>query len=260
MDVEWFTDPMCSWSWGMQPQLLELRAALQGRAEFRLRLVGMVNGPDLTDPLQPIHQPGQWAPQWWEMSRATGMPCDPAIWHHDPPTDSRLACLAVAAARLQSDRAGWAMLRRLREAVMLERRNIARTEVIGAVADALGAEGRLDAAVWREDLQGRAVRTAMRDDMAHAAYHGIRRFPSLLLRPSGSSRAMLIVGWRPWDVLVDALTELGLDIERTPSRLVDLADGMTDDERRMLDLAREHLRGWSHATVGRTQLWRPPVV
>lgn len=259
LEIEYFTDPICSWSWALEPQLLRLRAALGDQAKWRLRLMGMVDGPRFSDPLQQIHQPGQWAPQWLEVAQRTGMPFDPSIWHDDPPTDSRLACLAVAAAAMQSERSGWAMLRRLRESVMVGRRNVARHEVLEEIAQALDREGLLDAKQWRHALGAEPVRHRIRNDMAQASYQQIHRFPTLLLRPGGSRRALLLVGWRPWKVLVDALADLGFDAATTPEAIASVAASITEEERQLLNLSSDDLRGWRHEVMGPTSVWRAPV-
>lgn len=243
----------------MEPQVLRLRAALGQRADWRLRLVGMVDGPRFSDPVQEIHRPGQWAPQWLEVGQRTGMPLDPSIWHDDPPTDSRLACLAVAAACLQDDTAGWSMLRRLRESVILNRRNIARREVLNELADALEAEGLLDATQWREALAAQSTRDRVRDDMAQASYQQIHRFPSIVLRPGDSKRALLLVGWRPWRVLASALKDLGFDANPSPSAISLAAMSITEEERLLLDLSSDDLTNWRHEALGPTSVWRAPA-
>ena len=259
VEVDYFTDPLCSWSWAMEPQIVRLRAALAGVARWRVRLVGMIDGPGFQDPLQDVHRPQQWAPQWTQVQQQTGMPCEPRIWHEDPPLDSRPAALAAAAAFGQGDRQGWALLRRLREAVMLERRNIARREVLEQIADEVASAGHLDAAAWRADLTSPQTRSRLRDDIHEASYHKIRRYPALLLRPSGAPQAMLLVGWRPWQVLERALDELSLPRIVEPEALLACADGLTEEERLELQIASDALAAWHHLPAGPTSLWRPPV-
>ena len=70
VEVEYFTDPICSWSWAMEPHVLRLRAALGSQANWVLRMVGMLDA-QFSDPIQQVHLPAQWAPQWFEVSRRT---------------------------------------------------------------------------------------------------------------------------------------------------------------------------------------------
>jgi putative protein-disulfide isomerase len=98
-------------------------------------------------------------PLWMQARLVSGMPSDGRIWIEDPPSSLYPGCLAVKAAGLQSALAAERLLRRLREAVMIERRNIARRDVVLAVADELasGEPEVLDAARLRHDLEERST-------------------------------------------------------------------------------------------------------
>src|SRR5512143_835188 len=126
-----YTDPLCSWSWAFEPQWRRLRFEGGDRLAWRYRMGGMI--PDwsrYSDPVNAVSRPLQMAPQWFEVRHVTGMPIDERIWFEDPPASSHPACIAVKAAELQSSEAAELYLRRLREAVMLDRRNIARREIL----------------------------------------------------------------------------------------------------------------------------------
>lgn len=87
-----------------------------------------------SDPLNDVGRPTQMAPQWFQVGAHSGMPFYERIWLEDPPGSSFPACLAFKAAERQGTAQGEAYLRRLREAVMVEQRNIARREIVLAVA------------------------------------------------------------------------------------------------------------------------------
>ncbi|MFN3648553.1 MAG: DsbA family protein [Armatimonadota bacterium] len=208
--VEYYTDPLCSWSWSLEPQWRRLRYELGPRLTWRYRMAGMI--PDWNsydDPLNSVSSPAQMAPQWYHVRTATGVPLDERIWHEDPPSSSYPACLAVKAAALQGPEAEEAYLRRLRAAALLQRRNVSLPEVLTAVAEELAqATGRFDAERFRRELPGPAARDAFREDLREVRYRGIGRFPSLVVRGLRSGRAVLMVGYRPYSVLRAALEEL----------------------------------------------------
>jgi hypothetical protein len=56
-----------------------------------------------------------------------------------------------------------------------------------------------------------------RQDLKEMRYCGIARFPSIMLRPS-SGRSLLMMGYRPYSVLRDAITQIAPDLE--PQRSV----------------------------------------
>src|SRR4051794_1053500 len=158
------------------------------------------------DPLNAVQNPGQMALQCYQVRHSTGVPLDERIWLDDPPASSYPACLAVKAAERQSPQAAELYLGRLRRAVMVQRRNIARWEVLQTLAEEAEAEEpkRFDASRFADDLNGEEVVSAFRDDLMQVRYRQIDRFPSLLIAPAKGPSALL-VGYRPYEALRQAL-------------------------------------------------------
>lgn len=220
LEVSYFTDPLCCWSWGFEPQLRRLRYGFAGRIALRLRMGRMI--PDwsaFSDPLNDIHRPAQMGPLWIQAATITGMPVEPAVWVHDAPASSWPSCIAVHAAGLQSPAAADLYLRRLREAVMIEGRNVGRSDVLIDIARGLGEArpDRFDAEQFEPDLAGREARAALEDDVREARFRGVGRFPCLGLSRPGADPIWL-VGWRPWEALLAAVRDYAPDLgeERKP--------------------------------------------
>lgn len=143
------------------------------------------------------------------------MPIEPRIWHDDPPSSSYPACLAVKAAELQGRSVGERYLRRVREAVMLEQRNVARRSVLLELAEGLAAANTdddntargIDLEAFCQTIDDRQALAAFRADLLDAKYREIGRFPTLIVR-GGDARAVIIVGYRPYNVLLDALSQV----------------------------------------------------
>lgn len=197
LEIEYYTDPLCIWSWAFEPQWRRLRFEFDRAVSWRYRAGGMM--PDLhrySDPINDAGSPTQMGSHWYRVRDQSGMPIDERIWAEDPPTSSYPASIAVKAAESYGFRIGERYARRLREAVALERRNIARTDVLVALAAEVG----IGAKEFRWTLADPAVIEAFRDDVKEARYRDIGRFPALILR-SRSGGAALLVGWRPYDAL-----------------------------------------------------------
>ena len=217
IEATYFTDPLCSWSWAFEAVWRRLRYELADRLSWRYALGGMI--PDwqtFNDPLHSVHRPAQMGPSWYEVRHLTGMPIDEMIWLQDPPASSYPACVAVKAAARQGKAIEEAYLRRLREAVMLERRNVARREVLVELFDELPGELPDDPPPagdrFRRDLVGKEALEAFREDLKDAGYREIGRFPALVLR-GGNGRAVLVVGYRPYPVFREALAAVAPDLE-----------------------------------------------
>ena len=217
LEGTYYTDPLCSWSWSFEAPWQRLRRALGGRLMVRTAMGGLLaDWRHFTDLVNDVHRPAQMAPAWISVAELSGMPIDEAVWSDDPPGSSYPACIAVKAAERQSAAAAEGYLRRLREAVMLERRNIARRDVLLAVADELArdADAELDGfdlGRFTRDLAGDVASTLFRNDLKEARYLGIGRFPTLVLGPPGS-RSAALVGYRPWSDLAAAIAQLAPEL------------------------------------------------
>jgi predicted DsbA family dithiol-disulfide isomerase len=173
------------------------------------------------DPINEVTRPAHMGPRWYEVGETTGMPIDARLWHDDPPASSYPACLAVKAAERQGAAAGEWYLRRVREAAMLRRRNVARRDVLLDVAASLaggpGAPVAFDAARFAADVGAPATLDALRADLREARDREIGRFPTLVLEPAAEepgTRGVLLVGYRPYEALRAAAEQVGGQFDR----------------------------------------------
>lgn len=213
VDIAYYTDPICSWSWAFEPHLRRLRYELGDRLRISYHLGGMI--PDwqsFSDPLNSVDRPSQMGSHWYQVRQHTAMPLDERIWVEDAPTSSYPASIAVKAAQLQGADQGESYLRRLRESVMSMRRNIAKREVLLAIADELAGEDRLDAARFERDFGSDAAVEAFREDLTDARYRDIGRFPTLIYRRTGRT-PIITVGFRPYELVRDAVGYVAPDLE-----------------------------------------------
>lgn len=207
LEIHYYTDPLCSWSWAFEAPWRRLRYELGNCLLVRHRMGGMLaNWKSFSDPVNSVSRPAQMGPVWFQVRHLTGMPVDDRLWLEDPPASSYPACIACKAAEIQSPQAGELYLRATREAAMIQRRNIARTEVLLAIADEVAAEnqGRFNADLFRRDFAGPAAVEAFREDLREARYLEIGRFPSLVLVEEGKAIAVM-TGYRPYSTLREAI-------------------------------------------------------
>lgn len=105
---------------------------------------------------------------------------------------------------------------------MTERRNIARHAVLVELAEECAATGgvHLDAARLRRDLGSDAARDALHEDLVDARRRGVSRFPALAVRGVDKPTGVMIVGWRPFEVLAEVVRQAapGIGPPRPPNR------------------------------------------
>src|SRR4051812_38967292 len=126
VEIVYYTDPLCCWSWAMEPQWRKLRYQFRHHLKWRYCMGGLLpSWSHFTDGVNSVSRPAQMGPIWMEASHISGMPINNHIWINDPPASSYLSCIAVKCVALQAPELEDWYLRLLREAVMLHGKNIA---------------------------------------------------------------------------------------------------------------------------------------
>jgi len=214
--ITYFTDPLCCYSWAMEPQWRRLQYEYASNIEVQYIMGGLL--PDWTsfeDSINNISRPAQMGPLWMQASNLSGMPMNSALWHIDPPVSSYPACIAVKCAQLQSATAGARYLRLLRESIMIHGNNISRQEVLVTVAEQLASEiPQFDIQRFEQDLINGNGLAAFRNDMHTVQIQNIQRFPAFLFRRLGYP-AVLVTGYKPYPVLLQALNQVGGEMTKT---------------------------------------------
>jgi predicted DsbA family dithiol-disulfide isomerase len=134
------TDPYCAWSWAAEPQLRRLQVEFGAGLAFTFVIVGLKRDASTL------------AYDVVEAAAESGMPADPRVFLRDPPASTHPAGLAITAVAEQGDPGPY--IRRLREAIMLERR---RMDTAPALLDAARETGGLDLERLRIDFGSNAI-------------------------------------------------------------------------------------------------------
>ena len=156
MQVFYYTDPACPWSWALEPAIRRLEG--RGRS-VRYVMTGLAR--EFGNPLEQISAQ-------LNASEASGMPVDPRLWLEGPPSSSYPACIAVKAAAEQGDPG--AFLRRLRQGFMCRRRKLDTAEALVEEARAISG---LDLARFRIDLGSHAILEAFGADLGRTREAGV---------------------------------------------------------------------------------------
>ncbi|MDB5191848.1 MAG: DsbA oxidoreductase [Segetibacter sp.] len=214
LDITYFTDPLCCWSWGFEPQWRKLRYEFEGKISFRYCMAGLLpSWKDYNDAANSVSRPIQMGPVWMHASQLTGMPIKTRMWMEDPPASSYPACIAVKCATLQSEEAGEKYLRLVREAVMLKGENITKTTVLQKIAEQLTHQITFNVSQFLADLKNDRGLEAFRQDMQQVQLSGISRYPTLLLKYP-KQKSIIITGYRPYPVLLDAITQVAPTLKK----------------------------------------------
>ena len=135
IDISYYTDPLCCWSWAFEEEWRKLLQQYKNNIRYRYVMGGLLPAwNSFHDPLHAVSRPAQLGPVWMHAQQTTGVPINYNIWVKDPPASSYPSCIAVKCAGLQSFHAAEQYLRMAREAVMKDGLNIAKRDVLIQVA------------------------------------------------------------------------------------------------------------------------------
>ncbi len=221
--VSYHTDPACPWSWAAEPAVRKLMVEFGQGLEWRFVMAGLVRdlapGASPAAPLPPETRSAL-VEGWLRVSERTGAPLDPLLWADGPLRTTYPACMAVKAAAEQARDGGYAYLRRLREAIMCERRRLDGAEALIEEAHAVG----LDVEQFRRSLRSHAITEALGADLeATAALGGEAQDPDDRSSPgragvplptavfSGAAGRRLVCGAPPYEVYRDAAVGCGAE-------------------------------------------------
>lgn len=198
--VIYFTDPICSSCWGIEPQLRKLKLEYGDNIEIEYRMGGLL--PDWSYNSGGISGPADVAHHWDEVSVYYDMPIDGDVWLEDPLNSSYPPSIAFKAAQLQDEKKAVLFLRELREMLFLKKKNIEKWENIAVAAQATGLNGEQ----LRSDFHGRA-KALFEEDLNIARSYSVRGFPTMFFVNQKGEKEM-VYGSKPLAVYESALLKV----------------------------------------------------
>ncbi|NDC41166.1 MAG: hypothetical protein EBZ77_06380 [Chitinophagia bacterium] len=218
MQLIYYTDPICSSCWSIQPQLRKLMLEYGHMLQVDYRLGGLLPSWDKYES-KTIKKPLDAAFMWEESADMHNMPIHGDIWINDPLSSSYPPSVAFKAAQLQNPEAAVEFLRRLREFAFLEKKNISKMEHI---IDAAFESG-LDIARLKRDYEGIGV-VLFKQDLDLAREMGVDAFPTLIFSENGLTT--VLKGHLKYEDMEKAILELRPEAiknqyARQPMRLFD---------------------------------------
>lgn len=200
VNVIYYTDPICSSCWGIEPQLRKLKLEYGNTVEIEYRMGGLL--PDWSYNGGGISKPSDVAHHWDEVSVYYDLPIDGDIWLEDPLNSSYPPSIAFKAVQLQDNEKAISFLREIREMVFLQKKNIAKWEHLETAANSVG----LNLEQFKTDYKGKAVELFY-EDLKLGKKLGVRGFPTLFFTDT-TGRTEYVYGSKPYAVFENAVLKL----------------------------------------------------
>jgi len=197
----YFTDPICSSCWGIEPQLRKLKQEYGEYFDIEYRMGGLLKswseygGSD-------VNGPESVAQHWEEASAYYNMPIDGDVWKEDPLHSSYPPAIAFKAAQLQDNHKADRFLRRIKEMVFIEKKNITKPEHQVQAAKDAG----LNSIQFEYDYAHKA-KQLFEEDLLMAKEWGVKGFPTIYFI-DGEDNRFKVYGSKPYQVYEQALLKL----------------------------------------------------
>lgn len=219
IQVEYFTDPLCAWSYAAEDSIQKLQQEFKDQIEFKVRMLPIMDRlASEADPEQKILSPDFLKMEWQHISKVTDTKMDASIWEENPPHSSWPGCRAVKAAERQGQDKVTTFLHNFRIAIFEHKRNPSNLEAMKEIARQSG----LDVDRFHNDMTIHAadLEELVNEDTQEAAVKCVESTPTLLFHsPNGDG--VTISGPRDYNLMRQAMMtlmqELKTEQEREPA-------------------------------------------
>lgn len=198
--IIYYTDPICSSCWGIEPQLRKLKLEYGNSIEVEYRMGGLL--PDWSYNSGGISKPSDVAHHWDEVSAYYDMPIDGDVWLENPLNSSYPPSIAFKAAQMQDSEKAILFLREIREMVFLQKKNITKWEHLALAGKKVG----LDIVTLKADYEGKA-KELFEEDLKLGRELGVRGFPTMFFTDTLGNKEK-VYGSKPYDSFENALLKL----------------------------------------------------
>ena len=207
LTVVYFTDPICSSCWGIEPQLKKLKLEYGNAIDIEYHMGGLLK--DWSYNSGGISKPSDVAHHWDEVSGYYDMPIDGDVWLEDPLPSSYPPSIAFKAAQIQDEHKARLFLREIREMVFLQKKNITKWEHLATAGSTVG----LDTTQLKADMEG-AGKTLFEQDLQLSRMSGVRGFPTVFIVDQQGRREM-VYGSRPYEMYEQAIQKLAPAVSKS---------------------------------------------
>jgi predicted DsbA family dithiol-disulfide isomerase len=207
IQIQYFTDPICSTCWVLQPLLRKLELEYSKVVDVHYHMGGMLQSWEHYQKGK-IKEPLDAAVHWEEVAVQHNMPLDGDVWVEDPLNSSYPPSIAFKAAQIQRPYKAKAFLRRIQEMVFAEKKNITKWEHLERAAMDTG----LDPEQLLSDFMLKAKELFV-EDIHLKEQLGITTFPTLYCTNSAGVKIVL-KGYQAYEKVEETILKLKPDARK----------------------------------------------
>ncbi|TDQ42139.1 ClpXP adapter SpxH family protein [Aureibacillus halotolerans] len=201
LEIYMFIDPLSTCCWGLEPVMKKLMVHYGSYFRFRHVIGGQF--PKIVECTKKKYP--DLAKSWERAGCLSGMSCDGDLWLEDPILAPYYLPIAIKAAELQGQTAGFRFLRRLQEVLFLEKQNVSKKHVLLDIASKVN----LDVDEFKRDLSNSAAVKAVEFDLKMNAEMEVTETPTLVFFSQHlEEEGLKISGTYAYEVYVGIIEEM----------------------------------------------------
>ncbi len=204
--VVYFTDPICSACWGLEPLLRKLKLEYGHILDVEYHMGGLLK--DWSYNKDGISSPSDVAKHWEEASETYDMPMLGDVMLDDPIMSSYPPSIAFKAAQIKSEATAINFLRTMREMLYLEKKNIEKWEFQKEAAQRVG----LDISKLQKDMELEG-KTNFENDLKLRQTMQVRGLPTLFFINS-EGKSEIVFALRPYSFMEKAVLKVYPDTHK----------------------------------------------
>ena len=201
VEILYFTDPVCSTSWLVQPQLRKLALEYGEYFELKYYMGGLLPNWDDYNPFGPEKQSDA-ASYWQALSEEHQMQISSDVWLNSPLSSSFPPSIALKAAQLQNKIKAYHFHRRIKELLFVESKNITEISLLLNTAEEVG----LDTKQLSDDI-GEIAFVQFNEDLNRASDLNISVLPTFILS-NDLGEKIRFEGYQEFETLENAILQL----------------------------------------------------
>ncbi|MEH0154950.1 DsbA family protein [Limibacter armeniacum] len=193
-------DPLCSWCYGIIPEIKKLKDYFGDQFDFKIALGGLRRGE--TTPMgQPLKQ--QVKKHWVHVHESSGMPFDFELLNTEKSFvyDTEKPCRAVVTFRMFNEEQSFSFFKDVQKAFYAEGKDTNDLSTYKSIVEKYGVDFEQFSALFNSD----EIRKETRDEFLWVEKIGVKSFPTIALMHNDTLYAITI-GYRKFEVM-KAITE-----------------------------------------------------
>ena len=226
IDLYYFTDPICSHCWALEPALRKFQAQYGKYFRFHTVMGGLLkewNG--FADKANGIGGPADVAGHWREVGEHSRMPIDGSVWLEDPIHSSYPPSRVFAVIKKKDPELANVFLRKIREALFVFNQNIAKDDVLIDILNGLNLNGE----EIIKEAHSSEGETLLQQEFSIAKNLGVRGFPTIIM-VNEENKGVKLVGARSVSDYVSGLKEVLLKTDKVEPKALPTLEDLLDKE------------------------------